>query len=221
MPLLVGLMRTLGDQDAPCADDPRWTSNEPEHRAAAAPGCRWCPALAQCDAYAQALQPVAGVWAGRRLSGLHVGEPVTTETPDYLGMTVIMTCPGCAVQRVPDEPSVLNDYNHEPACALLLAERETLHADRRRHEKHRADVRRRALTPAQPRERLRSSRPPLGWSATRRDGPGSFFAVAPVPTSLPARCPQGAERVIHILAIALSTADTRNVPAFVPLRSVR
>lgn len=59
------------------------------------------------------------------------------------------TCPSCAGPRVPDDPSVLNVYAHEPSCALLLAERETLQADRRRFLRHGAAVRHRAASDAE------------------------------------------------------------------------
>lgn len=48
-----------------CADDVRFIADaSPEHELMEI--CSACPVLAECNAYAKALRPRAGFWAGRR-----------------------------------------------------------------------------------------------------------------------------------------------------------
>lgn len=64
-PLLLRLLDALDGAEPPCAAAPEvW---QPEGRADAGPavaGCMRCPVQAECGAYADALQPSCGVWAG-------------------------------------------------------------------------------------------------------------------------------------------------------------
>lgn len=66
VPLLLELHRALDGAPPPCSADPvAWTSSEPEDVKVAVAGCRPCPAMTQCRAYATAVRPRIGVWAGR------------------------------------------------------------------------------------------------------------------------------------------------------------
>ncbi len=62
---------------------------------------------------------------------------------------MMMLCPTCSGERVPEDPEVLNEYEHTTTCALLLAERETLDADQRRHARRGTAVRHRSATVAE------------------------------------------------------------------------
>lgn len=65
-PLLVALGEALDGSLPPCADDPDvWTSTDPTDVAVAVAGCTPCPARTECRAYATALRPGIGTWAGR------------------------------------------------------------------------------------------------------------------------------------------------------------
>lgn len=51
-------------ETVPCAGRDEWCSDDPEQRAAAATACQGCPALAQCNAFAEANGETFGVWGG-------------------------------------------------------------------------------------------------------------------------------------------------------------
>lgn len=65
-PLLLALLTVLDGADPPCAAAPdTWQPETGADAARAIDGCQPCPALAACRAYADALAPSCGVWAGR------------------------------------------------------------------------------------------------------------------------------------------------------------
>lgn len=70
-PIMLELLATLDElgTQPPCADDPEaWTGDQLDDQQveAACHRCSTCPVLDECRAYAEALHPSIGVWAGRR-----------------------------------------------------------------------------------------------------------------------------------------------------------
>ncbi len=73
----LAMMEAIPDGYAtPCFADPRtWTAEtpSPEQLRAAERGCARCPVREQCAAYAEALRPTCGIWAGVSWSGSYTG----------------------------------------------------------------------------------------------------------------------------------------------------
>lgn len=55
-----------GDRTPPCANDGRFTSEDPAERAEVIAWCRRCPLTAPCAAMATEERPVWGVWGPGR-----------------------------------------------------------------------------------------------------------------------------------------------------------
>lgn len=59
-------------------------------------------------------------------------------------------CPSCAGPRIPDDPSVLSDYEHDaPWCVVVADECATLDADRARYERRGTSLFHRAAAPVE------------------------------------------------------------------------
>ena len=67
----------LASAEPACADDARFVADDPPE-AALAWICASCPVLVECGAYAKAVRPRAGFWAGRQ-RGRSTTETTTKE----------------------------------------------------------------------------------------------------------------------------------------------
>ncbi|KJK10789.1 hypothetical protein UB45_17050 [Terrabacter sp. 28] len=68
----------------PCANEPRFTSDDPAERAAVLHWCQRCPLVAACAALAEEEDHRHGVWAGidRSPRTRKPGRPKTTKTKE-------------------------------------------------------------------------------------------------------------------------------------------